>query len=230
MTIGLNRLRKYAFIFLLWMLYWPSYAQLQPNLGSTSRLMDNAVNAMENKNFTVANNYFREIIKSNLPIPPEMPYFFATTLFELGQYHNSSSFIQKYLDLNGFEGEHYDEARVLIEKLEAPLAEIASCNRCDSKGYRYQTCQTCHGEGHTDQECSLCKGLGIIGCSRCTGDGLVTKRNVFNILEYFECDRCEGKGRLTCTKCEGSLVEHGECRTCQGKGQIESEIVCNHLD
>lgn len=228
MTIGLNNLGKYTFIFLFWMLYLPSFAQLQPNLGSTSRLMDNAVNAMENESYTEANNYFREIIRSNLPIPPEMPYYFATALFELGQYYNSNSFIQKYLDLNGFKGEHYNEAKVLVQKLDAPLAAIANCNLCDRQGYRYQTCETCHGEGHTEQACTLCRGLGIIGCSRCTGDGLVTKKNVFNIVEYFECERCAGKGRLTCTKCEGSLVEHGECKTCSGSGKIQSEVICNH--
>lgn len=219
---------RYALLFLLCLVYFPSLAQLQPNLGSTSRLMDKAVNAMENENYLEANNHFREIISSNLPIPAEMPYFFAATLYELGQYHNSGSFIQKYLDLNGFNGEHYDEARALVEKLEEPLTAIANCNLCDRKGYRYQTCETCQGEGHTEQACSLCRGIGVIGCSRCTGDGLVTKRNVFNIVEYFECERCSGKGRLTCTKCEGSLVEHGECKTCDGTGNIQSEVICDH--
>ncbi|WP_143155980.1 outer membrane protein assembly factor BamD [Cyclobacterium lianum] len=210
------------------MLCLPALAQLQPNLGLTSRLMDRAVNAMEREDYLEANNQFREIINSNLPIPPEMPFFFATTLYELGQYYNSDSFIKKYLDLNGFKGEHYDEAKTLVAKLKAPLAAIAACNLCDNRGYRFQTCQACDGEGHRQQECSLCKGLGVIGCSRCTGDGLITKRNVFNILEYFECERCSGKGRLTCTKCEGSLVEHGDCQTCKGTGKVESTLICDH--
>jgi len=228
MIFGLNSIGKHGLIFLLWMVCFPTMAQLQPNLGSTSRLMDKAVNAMDEEKFSEANTYFREIINSNLPIPPEMPYFFAATLYELGQYHNSGSFVQKYLDLNGFKGEHYMEARDLVEKLEKPLAAISNCKLCDRKGYRYQTCETCQGEGHTAQSCSLCKGHGVIGCSRCTGDGLVTKKNVFNIVEYYECDRCSGKGRLTCTKCEGSLLEHGECKTCSGTGKIQSELICDH--
>ncbi|SEI90590.1 hypothetical protein SAMN05192553_101787 [Cyclobacterium xiamenense] len=229
MTSGLNNYKK--FLLALFLILGPitAWAQHQPSLGSTARLMEMALAAMSNEKYTEANGHFRELIASNLPIPPEMPFHFAETLYQLGQYHNSENFVRKYLDLNGFKGEHYSEARDLLQKLESPLAAIKACNLCDAKGYRYATCATCDGEGHTDQACSLCRGRGIIGCSRCAGDGMVTKKNVFNIVEYFECERCKGQGRLTCTQCEGSLLEHGDCPTCSGNGTIGSETVCDHL-
>lgn len=228
MKIGLNSYKRLLLaVFLVWAPFL-SWAQHQPSLGSTARLMEMALAEMSNEKYQAANAHFRELIASNLPIPPEMPYHFAETLYQLGQYHNSESFVRKYLDLNGFKGQHYSEAKELLQRLEAPLAAINACNLCDAKGYRYVTCTTCNGEGHSERTCSLCRGKGIIGCSRCAGDGLITKKNVFNIVEYFECERCSGQGRLVCTTCEGSLLEHGECPTCGGKGTVGSETVCDH--
>src|SRR5690606_31335658 len=51
--------------------------QVQPNLGQTSRLMREALTAMEANDYQTANVRFRQIIDSNAPIPPEMPYYFA---------------------------------------------------------------------------------------------------------------------------------------------------------
>ena len=203
-------------------------AQLSPSLGTVSALMEDATLAMDNGEYKKANGLFRQIIESNQPIPPEMPYLFSKTLFDLGQYHNSESFVNKYLDLNGFKGNYYKQAKELQQSLVQPLAEISACDYCDARGYRFTTCDTCHGEGVSEQACSLCKGRGIIGCSRCAGDGLVTRKNVFNILEYFECERCDGQGRLTCTSCHGSLVEISECPVCNGSGHIQSETLCDH--
>ena len=184
--------------------------------------------AMDKGEYKKANGLYRNIIESNQPIPPEMPYLFSKTLFELGQYYNSQSFVGKYLDLNGFKGNYYKQAKELQAALVQPLAEISACSYCDARGYRFGTCDTCQGLGKAEQACSLCKGRGIIGCSRCAGDGLVTTKNVFNILEYFECERCEGKGRLTCTSCHGSLVETSECPVCNGSGHIQTEELCDH--
>lgn len=204
------------------------WAQSPLHLGETSKLMKNALASMEKKDYQKANAYFREIIDSNIPIPQEMPYYFAETLFELKQYDNSANFLNKYLEINGFKGDNYEYAKALEKKLVAPLNEIKSCKLCDRRGYRYKTCFTCEGTKSIEQDCGYCKGAGIVGCSRCAGSGLVTKKNIFDIIEYFECERCEGKGRLTCPSCEGSKLEVSACRTCQGSGRLHSEIICNH--
>ncbi len=230
MSIGLNKNLLGLLLLGFALLSHTSMAQDGPNLGNTSRQMNAAIAAMEKGAYQQANSHFREIIESNVPIPPEMPYHFAVTLFQLNQFDNSANFVQKYLDLNGFKGDHYQEAKELEKALEKPLNEIQACNFCDNRGYRLVTCSTCDGDKVTEQACGLCRGYGIIGCSRCAGDGLVTKKNVFNIVEYFECERCSGEGRLTCTKCNGSLKEFSECRTCLGKGHLGSEIICDHKE
>ncbi|MCE7057520.1 molecular chaperone DnaJ [Algoriphagus sp. AGSA1] len=205
-----------------------SLAQIGPNLGHTDRWMKAAKAAIERTDYKTANSIFRNMIDSGQPLPEEMPYFFAETLFQLEQYDNSSNFLNKYLELNGFTGEYYKAAQELQQRLESPLREILDCQLCDRRGYRFKTCFTCHGDRQLEQDCHYCKGKGVVGCSRCSGSGMITKVNIFKIVEYYECDRCHGKGRLTCPVCEGNLKEVSSCETCRGSGKLSSEVICNH--
>ncbi|SEG29907.1 molecular chaperone DnaJ [Algoriphagus boritolerans] len=207
---------------------WDTLAQSGPNLGQTDRWMKGALAAIERKDYQTANSIFRNLIDSGLPLPDEMPYYFSETLFELGQYDNSSNFLNKYLELTGFKGENYQGARELQEKLKSYLAEIQSCQLCDRRGYRFAACFTCDGSKQIEQDCNYCKSKGIVGCSRCAASGMIKKANVFNIVEFFECERCSGRGRLTCPECEGSGKEVSDCKTCAGSGKISSDQICDH--
>ncbi len=157
-----------------------------------------------------------------------MPYLFAKTLFELNQYDNSAKFLKKYLEINSKESHQYTLAKALEHQLKNPLEAIKNCVLCDDHGYQYQTCTNCHGKKKIEVPCSLCKGNGIVGCSQCVGQGLIKRKNVFNITEFYKCRKCDGKGRLICPNCEGSLVESKPCSTCLGAGKITSDTLCNH--
>ena len=206
-----------------------SLAQIGPNLGQTDHWMKGAKAALERNDYEAANTIFRNMIDSGQPLPEEMPYLFAETLFQLKQYDNSANFLNKYLELTGFTGSHYEGAQALHQRLETPLKEIIECQLCDRRGYRYKVCFTCEGKRQIEQDCNYCKAKGVVGCSRCSGSGMVTKMNIFKIVEYFECDRCAGKGRLTCPVCEGSLKEVSSCQTCNGSGKLSSEDICDHI-
>lgn len=219
---------SFTFIFISCCLFGNLEAQVRPNLGNTSRLMNSALAEMEKGDYQKANTFFRQIIESNQPIPPEMPYFFAETLFQLEQYDNSQNFLSRYLQINGFRGENYQKAKDLEERLKEPLKAIQACDLCDRRGYRYALCTTCEGEKKISQPCNYCRGRGAVGCNRCFGKGLVTRRNIFNIVEYHECGQCSGQGKHTCPQCEGSLEEVSDCRTCNGLGRMVEENVCNH--
>lgn len=206
-----------------------SLAQIGPNLGQADQWMKSAKAAIERNDYETANSIFRNLIDSGQPLPEEMPYLFAETLFELKQYDNSANFLNKYLELTGFTGSSYKGAQELQKRLEAPLADILQCQLCDRRGYRYKTCFTCEGKRQIEQDCHYCKAKGVVGCSRCSGSGMITRMNIFKIVEYFECERCDGKGRLTCPVCEGSLKEVSSCQTCNGSGKLSSEDICNHV-
>lgn len=222
--------RIFLIIFCLFCQIQVIQAQVRPSLGGSSRLMTSALQEMEKGEYEKANGLFRQIIENNLPIPPEMPYFFAETLYELGQYDNSANFLQKYLEINGFKGDNYEAAKALEKRLSAPLQAIQSCKLCDRRGYRFETCQTCSGEKRLSQSCGYCRAKGVVGCITCKGSGLVTRKNVFNITEYYECEKCSGQGRFTCPRCDGTHVEYSDCRTCSGTGRTLTESICNHRD
>ncbi|MBW3468088.1 molecular chaperone DnaJ [Arthrospiribacter ruber] len=207
-----------------------AYAQARPNLGSSARLFSYALEEMEKGDYEKANTYFRQIIENNLPLSPEMPYHFAVTLYELKQYDNSRNFLTRYLQINGRNAEKFEEAKELEAKLQEPLDAIKACSFCNRQGYRILACNTCEGEKELEQSCSLCKERGVVGCNRCFGKGLLTKRNVFNLIEYHECDQCNGEGKHTCPRCDGDLKEFTTCRTCQGEGTIASEEICDHKE
>lgn len=206
-----------------------SLAQLGPNLGQTDQWMKGAKAAIERNDYETANSIFRNLIDSGQPLPEEMPYLFAETLFQLKQYDNSANFLSKYLELTGFTGSHYEGAQELQKRLEGPISEILQCQLCDRRGYSYKVCFTCDGKKQIEQDCTYCKAKGVVGCSRCSGSGMITRVNIFKIVEYFECERCAGKGRLTCPECEGSLKQVSSCQTCNGSGKLSSEDLCNHV-
>lgn len=205
-----------------------SFSQVRPNLGNSSRLMNNALAEMEKGDYEKANSYFRQIVENGMAIPPEMPYFFAETLFELGQYDNSSVFLTKYLEINGFRGDNYEKAKILEQDLKVHLDAITECKLCDRRGYRHEYCPTCHGDRQIQQGCNFCKQRGVVGCNKCMGTGIVKIRNMFNIVEYHDCDKCGGQGKHTCPNCDGSKIETSDCRTCKGEGRLSSEVLCNH--
>ncbi|PRY90422.1 tetratricopeptide repeat protein [Mongoliibacter ruber] len=207
-----------------------AFAQAKPNLGGSSRLFTYALEEMEKGDYERANTYFRQIIENNLPLSPEMPYYFAVTLFELEQYDNSMNFLNRYIQINGRNAEKYEEAKELEAKLKEPLDAIKACEFCNKQGYRVIACTTCEGEKELEQTCSLCKERGVVGCNRCFGKGLLTKRNVFNLIEYHECDQCDGLGKHTCPRCDGNLMEYSTCRTCEGVGSLISEEICDHKE
>lgn len=94
--------------------------------------------AMERKEYEKANSIFRDLIDSRLPLPEEMPYFFAKTLFGLKQYDHSANFLNKYLELAGFAGDHYKGAQELQKKLNIPRSKINDSQLCDRRGYRFK--------------------------------------------------------------------------------------------
>jgi hypothetical protein len=100
--------------------------------------MKGAIAVMELREYETANSIFKDLIDSGLPLAAEMPYFFAETLFELKQYDNSANFLNKYLELAGFTGDHYKGAQELQKRLNIPLSKINVCQLCDRRGYRFK--------------------------------------------------------------------------------------------
>jgi hypothetical protein len=183
---------------------------------------------MKDGNYDLANMTFRKVLTLNIPLPPEFCYLFAETLYMVGQYQNSKSFLEKYFDLTGARGDYFEQADELKNVIEEKLHEVQTCQLCDASGYKLVICDDCSGKGSLLSGCDYCKEKGIVSCIVCKGEGVKIVRNFFGDNEYSTCDHCQGKGFTDCPVCKGNKEHYSSCRICKGKGLKASTSVCDH--
>lgn len=189
---------------------------------------ESAQKNMQAGNYNEANELFRKILKLGVKLPAEMPYLFAKTLYEVEQYQNSQSFLEKYFEIMGNAGTYYENALELENILEKKLNLSLSCNFCDYSGYRLSTCATCNGQKELLKVCQYCEGVGKVGCSICSGDGVVIQLGAMGNRTYKTCHQCEGNGIYECPICEGEKEFYTYCPNCLGTGSTNTEVICNH--
>ena len=204
------------------------FSNLQAQSDDYYQLMDKGKQFMANNNFNQANVVFRQVLTLNVEIPAEFCYYFAETLFQIGQYKNSQDFINKYYELTERSGKYINEVKALEALLKAQTSSARTCNLCDEHGYIKGTCSTCKGEGHLSENCGICFGKGKVSCTLCAGNGVIIFVNVFGAREYNTCHRCDGKGYEACPRCDGDGTEEHSCPTCNGTGFVKKRTVCDH--
>jgi len=190
--------------------------------------VDEARYLMDHGDYEGANRAFREVLSTKQLLPSNLSYWFAETLFMIGQFHNSRSLVEKYLELAGRKGDYYAEAQDLIKLLDTKMTEIIYCQLCDMSGYRYLTCTNCDGIGEIYGQCHFCKGLGEHTCRRCYGEGVLITREDFGLSKYQTCPLCEGTGVEICILCHGAKTLEGDCPVCYGTGVESSKEICDH--
>ena len=215
------------FITFIW-LHSPSLAQDRKPTPEAYALLEQAKKKMEEGDYSQANLIFRRMLKLNSILPTEMSYLFAETLYKVGQYENSMSFLKRYQDITDRSSDYYLLSLDLEKELMIKLQEIRHCGLCDSNGYRLAPCELCHQTGKTDQECHLCRGKGIIACPVCAGVGVNITYDQFNTKQYRNCERCQTKGVVTCHVCHGEMQITSACPQCAGKGALATQQLCDH--
>ncbi len=205
----------------------PMFSQINSE-GSMVQYYKQAQEFMENNDYEGANLAFRKILKLGTKLPAEMPYLFAETLYQIEQYQNSKSFLDKYFEIMGKAGTYYEQAQVLEAKLGKKLNRAFSCNFCDYSGYRLKTCNVCKGEKQLLEQCHYCEGIGKVGCSICAGDGVLVQLGALGNRSYRTCHRCKGDGVHTCTICDGEKEFYNYCSNCLGTGKTATSIICDH--
>ena len=189
-----------------------------------------AVSFYQEANYQEANRSFRKALSTNKVLPTDLSYYFAETLYHLGQYQNSKNFVEKYLGLTGYSGDFYEQATNLKELLETQFNAITDCHRCNRFGYRLQPCDQCGAAGFEIGECHECKGLGNSLCPKCTGKGVNITVDAFGQRLYEECDICKGVGHTPCKLCNGTKIVSRTCMVCLGTKVRASTTICDHSD
>ncbi|MCZ6522194.1 MAG: molecular chaperone DnaJ [Bacteroidetes bacterium] len=188
------------------------------------------VESFENGQFDEANKSFRRALSTNKVLPTNLSYYFAETLYHLGQHQNSKNFVDKYLSLAGYGGDFYEEASFLLELLETEFDAIKNCDLCNVFGYRLNPCDQCEASGIELTSCHQCNGVGNTICPKCMGKGVLITVDAFNQSHYEECDKCSGDGHIVCELCAGNKVITRICVVCLGTKLKSSTIICNHED
>ena len=206
-----------------------SLAQMNTDFEVQQRT-EEAHKLMKSGHFEMAYNSFRSILGSGKILPTNLSYYFAETLYHIGQYQNSHNFIDKYLKITGKGGDYYQEATELSRLLTQEFNEISSCTFCDISGYRLVTCTNCNGIKNIIESCHICSSSGISSCKKCAGEGVVIVVDLFDEKKYQTCDKCLGNGYHTCETCSGTKTIKLNCPVCIGAGLEKSETTCDHKD
>lgn len=222
--------------FIYTLLFICSLSLAQPVSAQTSRnerkemqeLLDQAKRQMSAEDYVAANRSFRKMLELNAVLPTDMCYYFANTLYMLGQYENSLRFVEKYQSLAGSGGEYFRESEELQEMLKQKMETIRACSHCDLKGYVLEECSYCEGEGQVVQNCRKCFGREKIKCESCEGEGVVIQKNSFGQKTYQSCTACDNTGIQLCPLCEGKGKLSSNCRHCGGDGKQPGTQVCSH--
>ena len=204
---------------------FPLPQQFDPEV---EKLIDQAIQQMEVEDYEAANSTFRQALATNKVLPTSMSYFFAKTLFVIHQNQNAKNFVEKYIELAGKGGDHYEEAVSLRNLIDKEFNDIKACDLCNLSGYRYSTCDNCNGVGHTVELCYNCYGNSPIMCKKCIGRGVLITTTAFGERIYSSCDTCESKGYVDCPVCMGKREIAGRCTICLGTGKKVSKQICNH--
>jgi tetratricopeptide (TPR) repeat protein len=227
-----NIKRILLLFFTLTIFSFPGFSQKIGTDQRVERYMQEGKAFMEQGDYESANITFRKILATKTVIPTDMCFYFAETLYQIGQYENSKNFVKKYINLAGEKGEFYVQARSLEEKLTKKLSENADCTLCDDKGYRLDECKPCKGEGLVDGNCHYCRGNGVASCLPCQGKGVIISSAAHQLKDktYKTCFKCDTKGYIKCPICEGKKIVEYLCKECSGKGYHSTKNICNHKD
>lgn len=206
------------------------YGQNESVSTQVKDMMETAITQMNEGEYEQANITFRTILKQGSVLPTDLSYLFAETLFMIHQYHNSKSFLDKYLRLAGTTGRYYAQALDLKRYLDDAFEEILRCSYCDNRGYRLIPCDTCQETGVLTDDCYYCQSVGVNLCEVCKGNGVTTTLNAFNEVQYFTCQNCQGKGQVPCKICAGQKVITETCPDCHGTHKKAGTELCDHRD
>lgn len=193
-------------------------------------LVDKAKAQMDEGDYEGANKTFRKALASKRVLPSSLSYYFAETLYVIHQNQNAKNFVEKYIELAGKGGDHYDDAIRLKELIDKQFDEIKECDYCNLSGYRYIECDNCNGLGHTVEVCYNCHGNGLTMCPKCIGRGVLITSNQFGEQIYSSCNMCDSKGYIICPVCNGTEELSGRCNVCLGTSKKVSKTICNHHD
>lgn len=151
------------------------------------RHLDSGVYFMDHSEYTLADEKFRYVLENIKSVPSDLTFYFGKNSYHLNKYKQSIDWLNKYIQLKGTTGQHYQEA---IEYLK--LAETEFVKERTKEAQKA-------GDVLSANYDIDCGPSGKVSCPVCKGDHVIIRKGAFGD-EYKTCPYCDEHGMLTCTE------------------------------
>lgn len=201
---------KYIFLLCFQLTLTAAFAQTQEEIirqdlmnreeaqkAEVARTLDRAVELMENEEYEVAEDKFREVLKKSKVVPTNLTFFFGKNSFYLGKYKQSIDWLNKYLELKGTSGRYYEECTQLLKLANQSYLALR-------KDEQEKAAQILTSNYEVD-----CGPTGKVTCPVCKGRGVIIEPGAFGNV-YKTCAYSDKHGQLTCA--EYNQLLRGELR------------------
>ncbi|HNP18541.1 MAG TPA: hypothetical protein PKL31_08920 [Fulvivirga sp.] len=162
-----------------------------------NRMIDQGVNLMNDGQYEEANIKFKEVLKAAKVVPSDLTYYFGKNSFYLGKYKQSIDWLNKYIELKGTKGVHYEDCVTLLDKSNQAYLIVRDKERKEA--------QTVLSSSYEID----CGPTGKVVCPVCSGNGVIIQRGAFGDI-YKTCPYSDEQGYLTCD--EYNLLLKGELK------------------
>lgn len=159
----------------------------QRKQAAVMRQMDSAVHLMDEGLYTLADEKFRYVLNNLRSIPSELTFYFGKNSFYLEKYSQSVDWLNKYIQLRGTGGRHYEETVSLLSRAEVELLK----SREEELKRTAEVLSTSY-----DIDCGP---TGKVSCPVCMGNHVIRKPGPFG-PQYKTCPYCDEHGALTCVE------------------------------
>jgi len=159
-----------------------------------NRRMDAAAEMMLGGSYDSADHELTIVLKNLKPLPAKMAYYYGRNSYHIGKYKRAINWLNKYVQLKGPRGIHYEETVEFLKLSEKAFLEERRAN----------TLEVSQELGAQDFDCG---GLDKMLCPVCNGTGVIITQGTFDPV-YKTCPYSLGEGFLSCE--EYNLFMKGE--------------------
>jgi tetratricopeptide (TPR) repeat protein len=177
----MTMVRILSFFFVLFLGILASGQVLKTDL---NRRIDVGKEMMLGGSYDSADYQFSIVLQKLQPLPSEMAYLYGRNSYHLGKYKRAINWLNKYIQLKGARGIHYEETVQYLQ-----LSEEAYI-----KERKENALAVSEELATTDFDCG---GLGKMLCPVCSGSGVIIEPGKFDPI-YKTCPYSLGEGFLSC--------------------------------
>lgn len=149
-----------------------------------NRRVDVGEEMMLGGSYDSADMQFTVVLKNLKPLPAKMAYFYGRNSYHLGKHKRAINWLNKYIQLTGARGIHYEETVEYLGLAEAAFIKERQTN----------------AQAVSDELANVefdCGGLEKMLCPVCGGTGVVLEQGTFEPV-YKTCPYSLGEGFLSC--------------------------------